>query len=330
MNLAYVAGLSCESNTNFPDIVCEERRRCFWSIVLLKRLHGAGACDLDFSAEENLSWYPPSTGLPSKSFAGAERSNLSGLDPATNHDDIRDSGIVAYAIQLSEVWFKTTRYARRRGTPSKMPPWSPKSEYATILAQQMEYETRMPHIHRFKPAGFAKRSEEELQMNRDYWGPWLFIQFLYHTNLCLLNHPLILALRLRTIRSHIPEIFLQHTSDLISSHTSWIMHLIDLLNVKSFRVSDPFLGHCAAIVATIHLQESFADDPAIRRDKQTNFAKCLEFIQNIGHQWPHIARLVGRKISLTSCWQFEKIFMGSILLKGEFFLNFFFNAFHLA
>jgi hypothetical protein len=299
MNLAHCAGLTSESLTPANSTVREERRRCFWSIFLLKRLHGADFSILDFSGEENFPWYPTSTGkvganshLSSNNYDRSYAVSSEVVSGTSSREEVKDAGIVAYAIQLSEVWFKTTRYARRRGKPSALPPWSPQSEYSSIMTQQMEFETRMPYTHRFKPANFVSKSSEELQSNRDYWGPWLFIQFLYHTNQCLLNHPLILSLRLRTFRCVIPEIFLQHTSDLISSHVSWIMHLIDLLEEKPFKVSDPFIGHCAAIVATIHLQESFKDNLEAREEHQLNFAKCLHFIRGIEMEWPHISRIV--------------------------------------
>ena len=292
IDLAHCSGLTHESNMSLTNVAREERRRCFWSIFVLKRLHGADFAVLDFSGEENFPWYPKSTGSPPVSASATPSISQFGNNIAG--EDKVDSGIVAYAIQLSEVWFKTTKYGRRRGKESKLAPWSPQSEYATIMAQQMEFETRVPYIHRFKPANFSSKSSEELQRNRDYWGPWLFIQFLYHTNLCLLNHPLLLSLRLKTLTltTVIPEIFLQHTSDLISSHASWIIHYIDMLEAKSFKVSDPFLGHCAAIVATIHLQESFKEGESLRKEKHLNFAKCLKFIRDIGEQWPHVARIV--------------------------------------
>ena len=284
MSLAHNAGLTSESNLILPDEEKEERRRCFWSLFLVKRLHGADFMILDFSAEDNFPWYPETTGEP---LSPSQESS-----PARNDEQGPDKGIVAYAIQLSEVWFKITRYARRRGKPSSLPPWSSQSEYALILAHQMDFETRMPYIHRFEPAKFSQKSVEHLNSNRDYWGPWLFIQFLYHTNLCLLNHPLLLSLRLRNFKCVIPEIFLQHTSDLISSHATWIINFIDMLEAKPFKVTDPFLGHCVAIIATIYLQESFVDDPGTRREKQDNFDKCLKFIRGFGEQWPHLGRIV--------------------------------------
>lgn len=100
-----------------------------------------------------------------------------------------------------------------------------------------------------------------------------------------------MSLRLRTLQSAIPEIFLQSTADLVTTHEKWIVHLIDILEAKSYKVSDPFLAHCAAIVATIFLQESFEKDASIRTEKRENFRKCLRFIENFG-EWPHVARIV--------------------------------------
>jgi hypothetical protein len=284
INLTHNSNLVSESQQPLTIITREERRRCFWGPLLLRMLQGADFGILDFTGEENLPWYPESGRTPNQIDGDAL--------PDTNTTTNPDRGVVACSLQLSEIWFKITRYARRRGKPSTLPPWSPQSEYAIIMAQQMDSETRMPDVHRFKPAQFSKHSRDDLNAHRDYWGPWIYLQILYHTNLCLLNHPLLLSLRLRNFKSPIiPEMFLQSTADLISSHTSWITHLIGMLEAKSFKVTDPFLGHCVAITATIYLQESFVEESVIRQEKMDNFEKCLAFVRGF-KEWPHIGRVV--------------------------------------
>jgi hypothetical protein len=290
MSLAHNAGLNSETHAAISAPQMEERRRCFWSLYLLKRLHGADFMILDFSADGNFPYYPATTG---KIINYESQTNE---NSAVTSESPGDKGIVAYAIQMSEVWFKITRYAWRRGTPND-PPWSMQSEYTTVLAQQMDFETRMPFVHRFNPAKFSQRPLEELNSTRDYWGPWLLVQFLYHTNLCLLNHPLLISLRLRNFKGVIPEIFLQHTADLVSTHASWIINFIDMLDAKQFVVTDPFLAHCVAIVATIYLQESFVEDMSKRKEKQDHFEKCLKFIRGFGPYWPHVGRIVRVQIS---------------------------------
>lgn len=285
MNLAQCANLGQEPRSPTSAVTREERRRCFWSIYLLKRLHGGDFPILDIS-EAGSPPYPQSPARPAR-FLSPGPSIVE-----MRRSDVEDEGIIAYVLILSEVFAKTARYVRLHGRPSNVPPWSPHSEYSKILALQMDMETRMPYHHRFKPANLSERSLEELQAHREYWGPWFLNQFLYHTNLCLINHPLLLSLSLRNFRSTIPEIFLQHTSDLISSHTTWIIHFVNYLQEKLLLVSDPFLGYSAAVVATIELQLSFTDIATIREQKRENFTKCVKFVQTIGERWPHMARLV--------------------------------------
>ncbi|KAH6681569.1 hypothetical protein B0J14DRAFT_217803 [Halenospora varia] len=302
MELAHCAGLTIAAHTATHDNATtkEERRRCFWSIVLCKRLHGTSFSTSDSALESDFPRYPKSLEQPLPSAIHVPEVESS-IDESQS---LRDDGVLAYMIQLTDVWYKTTQYARRRGKPSQIPPWSSQSEYSTIVSQQMDFETRMPYKHRFKLARFNSRTPQELNSNRGYWGPWLFIQFLYHTNICLLNHPLLLSLRLRNFRSFIPEMFLQQTSDLISSHATWIVRFIDMLDSKTYKVSDPFLGHCAAIVATIHLQFAYTDpDIGKREEKQKDFAKCLKFVRLMGEQWPNLARIAEKLQHLESVVQ---------------------------
>ncbi|KAJ6096681.1 hypothetical protein N7486_007427 [Penicillium sp. IBT 16267x] len=287
MNLARCANLGLESRALTNNILREERRRCFWSICLLKRLHGGDFSILDLP-DIGGPPYPQSPTRPAHAISPGSPT------PGVRRSELQDQGIVAYVIMLSEAFGRTARYVRHRGRPGNVPPWSPDSEYSKIIALQMELETCMPLIHRFKPANLRDRSFEELQTHREYWGPWFLNQFMYHTILCLLNHPLLLSLSLRTFRNTIPEIFLQHTSDLISSHTTWIIHFINYFEERSFLVSDPLLGYSAAVVATIELQLSFTENSAIREQKRDRFTKCVNFVQQIGERWPHMARLAER------------------------------------
>jgi hypothetical protein len=276
-----------ESSSTQNHVTKEERRRCFWSICLLRRLHGEEVHILDFTSQDNLPKYPRSTGVA----PSIDNPDPSGVE-ARIIRRMKDEGIVSYVLLLSETFSRTAAYVKRRGKPNNFPPWSPESEYSKIIALQMDGETRMPYTHRFKYSNLDERSLEDLQSNRDYWGPWFLNQFMYHTILCLLNHPLLLSLNLRSHRSVIPEIFLQHSSDMISSHTTWIVYFVRYFEERNFKVSDPFLGYCVAVVATIELQLSYTEDAAIRKSKQERFESCTKFVRSLGEEWPHMASLV--------------------------------------
>ncbi|RFU31138.1 hypothetical protein B7463_g5214, partial [Scytalidium lignicola] len=216
MSLAYSAGLASESSIPISRTQQVERSLCFWSLYIIKQLHGPDFGILEFPEEDNFPAYPESASPPKQP----------GQIAATVPDDQPsrpgppDEGIFLYAIDMAVLWSKITAYARRRGKPSKLPPWAPDSEYQIIMAKIMDAETKMPSIHRFKPAEFSKRTPE---------------------------------------------------------------------------VTDPFLAHCMAVVATICLQESLTDDDVnLREEKRASFMKCLKFVKSFGRHWPHVERMADK------------------------------------
>lgn len=212
----------------------------------------------------------------------------------TSDEEAKDLGIFMYAIQLSEIWRKTARWANRRGKPGgSLPSWSAQSEYAQIMAHLMEFESKFPWKYRFRPARYPDQDSALLEQHRDFWVTWFLLQMMYHSILCLLNHPLVMSLALRNFRmTQVPEVFLQHTAYLTANHTNWIVHLLDLSKQKQFALYDPFLAPLVAITATIYLQQSFSEDSGVRAKKQECFRKCVCFIQDLGAYWPYSKAIV--------------------------------------
>ena len=263
--------------------------------MLLQRLYGYPSGSFLFVIDEKIPQYPQSAAQPFGTSSDITDAALAQSEVQGNLIELSDLGITSYAIQLSKVWQRAARYAHRRYAPSALPPWSAQSEYSKITAQLMELETRLPYKYRFRPSRFADQDSEQLWNNRAFWAPWVFVQMIYHSIVCLLNHPLLMALRLRSFRvTMVPEIFLQHTADMTITHTDWIVYLLDICNDKLFTLSDPFLAHFVAIAATIFLQQKYTDDAVVKSARQQSFSKCLTFVQKIGTKWPYIRKLVGQ------------------------------------
>ncbi|KIW67627.1 hypothetical protein PV04_06864 [Phialophora macrospora] len=294
MDLALSSGLSSDHRRLKPDSGHEdqERLRCYWSIVLLKNLYGSHAGTFAFVHDEKTPGLPESPRPPAGLSSLMTDAALEQPESTNNACGPSDLGVVAYVIQLSEIWQKSARYAHRRGKVGGLPPWSAQSDYAQITAELMDSETRLPYKYRFRPARFAEQDPLQLQEHYDFWASWILLQMLYHTVLCLLNHPLLLSLRLRNFRvTMVPEVFLQHTADLTATHTEWIVHLLDVCETKEFEMYNPFLAHSAAIAATVYLQQSYSENSAIRSTKQECFRKCVTFIRRLGLYWPYIEQL---------------------------------------
>lgn len=259
----------------------EEHTRCLWTIIMLQYLCGGlGLMSIEIDTKH--------LGYPAKE-ASNNLATINKQNSSTAQESDKDLGIVAYAVQMTEAWYRVRHYVHHRGKLDKHPPWSGQSIYSEIMSRQMELESQMPHKHRFNPSGFADHPVAVLSTNRPYWAPWLYLQLIYHSIVCTLNHPLLLSNHLRRFRvNQIPELFLQHIGDMLTSHTDWFIHLLEIAAAKQFELSDPFLGRCIAIVATIFLQQSYTEDHGIRVDKRNKYQICLDHVLRLGKFWPQV------------------------------------------
>ncbi|KAJ5277360.1 hypothetical protein N7524_003513 [Penicillium chrysogenum] len=262
----------------------DERKLCHVSLIMLKNLHG--------------SLHPPKDSLDLLAEPGEIVSPLGAMifnkeiARGTSGDSKPDIGINGSSVYTSELWAMACNYAASHVGVDAHPPWSPNSDYAMINFRHCEHESLMPLRFRLHASRFQDYPPAELQAHRDYWSPWLFFQLVWHAVPCLLNHPFLLSMRLRNFRRTMPQSFLRNSFEQLTFHSGWVVHFLELIEMKNFEVSDPTIGQCVAIVATIYLQHSFVEDQAFNRKAQTGFEKCLRFLRNMGHRWPHVDRQV--------------------------------------
>lgn len=203
-----------------------------------------------------------------------------------------DAGIMRCVAELSQAWRMARAYAASRVEANASPPWSQQSDYSSVMQVHLEFDCRVPLRYRFAANKFETQDQESLEQRRHYWGPWLFIQIVYSVIPCLLNHPFLLSMRLRSFRNTIPQSFIHQSFEYINRHAGWIVYFIHLLEKKNYYVPDPALAHCIAIVATIHLQHSFVQDQSFRDRAQKGFEKCMSFLRRMGGTWPSVATMV--------------------------------------
>lgn len=203
-----------------------------------------------------------------------------------------DKGILKYTTQLGEAWHMARVYAASVVGPDDAPPWSRQSDYSAVSERHLEIDCHVPLRYRFSANRLSDITPESLHEKRHYWGPYIFLQIIFATIPCLLNHPFLLSVRLRNFRNTMPQAFIHQSFDLITRHAGWIMYFLDLVDRKSLQLSDPTLAHCAVIIATIHLQHSFVQDTTLRENSQLGFEKCMKFLSNMGTIWSSAAVMV--------------------------------------
>lgn len=270
----------------------ESRRRVFWSLHLLQQMYGQQSSATDILEDISKPQYVATH--------SDLRKKLNELPPCMPREEMmtqsggmgsnqKNSGIWAYMIQLSTLWGEVRTYVKQwaQQTNWAPPPWSIESGYAVIGAHLMDLETKLPARHRFDMARFPSQENRQLQNNREYWSPWIYLQFTYHTIHNMLNHPFLYSWRPRqSAQLAIPNTFWKTSSELAFIHSTWVVRLIDMVTEKAYRVSDPFIGHCTAIAATIHIYFCRAADKTTREAALGRLARCVSFLAELALLWP--------------------------------------------
>lgn len=273
--------LSQLDRANSPPTESRELQLCIRSVFMLQNLYGPISAVARFMPHTSVGAQTPVH-------------LLSMADITSSNDDSADS--MKYIAMLTDVWQLARVYAAKRHITETVPPWAPSSDYSSVMQHHLEIDSRVPLMHRYEKNRIEEYAPEVLQQRRDHWGPWLFLQFVYSTIPCLLNHPFLLSLRLANFRDSIPHSFIQQSFENITRNTGWICHFLDVLEDKQFATSDPILAHCVVIIATIHLQHSFVTtDSDLRESAQKSLEKCMNFLWRMGSTWRIVNTMVSCK-----------------------------------
>ncbi|KAI8952940.1 hypothetical protein F4801DRAFT_588566 [Xylaria longipes] len=279
LQLCRSAMLDLESTYTMDDRTTERKKRLFWSLQLLEQFYGR---------QTGLTSAPTEIGRSSYSSNGGGQRLLSELNstmpalPTEHHgpSESHEPGIWNTAIHLGWVWSRVRKFVSDCAHNILKEPWRHDSTYAVVQSDFMETENRIPMCHRYDSVKFYARTVEELRRNHDYWAPWLKEQFTYHAIPTVLNHPFLYIVGAQhNPNLAIPNTFWKRSSELALLHATWIVRMIDMIVDKQVQLVDPFLGHVAAIAATVHLYYSCAAAAGLKQKSKTDFAKCRRFLK---------------------------------------------------
>ncbi len=258
---------------------------CVQSISLLRSLQGS-VCQSTSTTGIPDSFH--SSGLELFNRRSAKATLF--CNPSLRRDP--DQGILTYMARAAEAWHMARAYAASQVSPDDPPPWDPQSDYSHVMLRNLELDCTFPLKYRFATNNFGDTAPEVLHEQRQYWGPWMLIQFLHAATPTLVNHPFLLSMRLKHFRHMMPQTFMHQSFEQISRHTAWIICYLDLLEKQQFQVSDPVIAHCVVIVATIHLQHSFVEYEALRSKAKLGYDKCIRFLDRMKSLWPSVLAMV--------------------------------------
>ncbi|OJJ06532.1 hypothetical protein ASPVEDRAFT_65211 [Aspergillus versicolor CBS 583.65] len=259
----------------------EREKRVLWSLQLLEWLYG-DQCGILRAPINVLRPF----------FVTHDRDMAFPKDPAGG-SAISGIGLWNLSLHFAWTWGRVRQHVSEMSRkPSLEEPWRLDSTYASVLADLTEIENKSPLCHRYNIVKFHERPVDEVHRDRDYWIPWLKLQLTWHSVLVMLNHPF-LYLTACEYDSNLatPNTFWRRSSELVLLHATWIVRTIDLATEKKLNLVDPFLGHAAAIAATVHLYFCAAADLGLRQKSKAHFTKCKQFLESFSPVSPACQRL---------------------------------------
>ncbi|KAJ5088774.1 hypothetical protein N7456_012390 [Penicillium angulare] len=287
-NLAQCAGINIEMHEGEFNPVLEERRRVFWSIHHLKQHYAPHSMHLNMLRDIHSPKY-----MAVNNDSPREMGIKPPQTPQENGAFTSRGGIWVYTVQLATLWSEVQQYVSHCASGFSTPPWSVDSGYSIIGAHLMDVETKFPTSNRWDSARFHDHSHEDLYREREYWSPWLYLQFLYHAVHSVINHPFLYSWRpQQSSQLAVPNTFWKTSSELALIHTTWTVRLIDMVVEKDYEISDPFICHAVAIAATVHLYYCCAADPTMREGAQRKLETCTRFLSDLATKWPRCQALL--------------------------------------
>ncbi|KAF4543648.1 uncharacterized protein LTHEOB_347 [Lasiodiplodia theobromae] len=260
--------------------------RCCWSLFALEKLFSLASGEpVPLLDENHLPRYPTSPEVPPSA-----RSSL-----GSTSETLVDLGIIAYCLQLTVVWGEVMKHVmKRKRSGTSQIPWAADSEYNQIMSRFLDYEAVSVNQHRWQLVNFPQQEPADLKTYRSYWVSWLLMQFLFHSCLALLNHPVLFLAGGPPTFVQLPPSFAQCLSNHAQLHSRWIAHFADILRQKGLEVTDPFLAYGASIAATIHAFYAGSKNEDVSLRAKKDFFLCLELVRGLSVKLPSVRYLVHR------------------------------------
>ena len=277
--------------SSFSSSEMEARRRITWAFFMLDRTYSASR---DYSlglSDKHFTLPFPCPNMEEAPWMEESFSRGTLHDGQGKEGEKIDHGILGCLLRLYSLWGKATEYALEPFSKDSLPPWQTGSTLAILESEWLQFETHFADKHRYLSVDFPRRAREEPNC-RGYLATWLCVQFLFHSIQCLLHHPFVVMVKVRSMKSNLSTTFLQKSHENSLLHSRWIARFIKEMNEVDFHVYDPFLGYLAAIAATIQLEHTINKNPQVSQMVNSEFRMLVDFMEGLSERWENMRVLV--------------------------------------
>uniref|UniRef100_A0A093V564 Putative transcriptional regulatory protein n=1 Tax=Talaromyces marneffei PM1 TaxID=1077442 RepID=A0A093V564_TALMA len=269
-----------DTGLNIPESEQEERRRLFWSLYLLERIiccsSGRPLAIIDSDCHVRL----PSETLGCPSEASSRLDATTTLPAILKYNETqRDTlGNFSSAVLMASAASRATQYAFRDEIES-LPPWDHKSEYGTIQSTLFLFTSQM----RRRFSGSTMQQQDFLtngKLDQRKVGHFLLARAFFHLTNCMLNHPFLLALKLRKCHFSIPPSWLRGSRHECFVHSLALSDL--LVQAKALNCGiTAFFCYCVMVAGSIQVLFLDAEDPTTQARARECVQRCKRYLDEV-------------------------------------------------
>lgn len=283
-----------EPDPSVPHYEQEERRRAFWSAYLIDRLISSGRSRPHVIHDEDCNLQVP---CDEKSFRDSQYKKTNTLDELLNWKttlEERPSGF-GLVIMMASIFGRCTRYVHQNRKKDEIPPWDPQSEFAAINSSLLLLESYSNFGNIEMPGVVDRNAEPSNDVDHEQTGHLVFAHTLFHLCHCLLNHPFLVRLRLKSFGSKAPVSFSTRSLQLAGDHAKQLIDLLEEAAGKGFLVESSFYAYCIAVAGGIHSLASHFEHQSMSRrqsDMLRYYQQSVDSLERLAKLWTHADNIV--------------------------------------
>ncbi|VUC32104.1 unnamed protein product, partial [Clonostachys rosea] len=267
-------------------------RRFFWSIYLLDKLVSCGKGRPPALSEEDCHVQLPCSEEAFKHGTGKKTITLRQLFSwDSNLDSPRSPG--SLVILAASALGRCARYILHEREMDELPPWDPKSEFASINSFLILAEHHIQAGGAFETILSQCRTADQ-SLDHQKIGHLLFARVLLRVCHCLLNHPPLLRLRFQKLRCKVSHVFLSRNIQTSCEHACQLVKLLDAASSSGCHVQSSFYAYAAFLAGsilsiTIHSKSRRKRVPEV--ELLTRRQQALRILENMGSVWDHASKM---------------------------------------
>ncbi|EPS28710.1 hypothetical protein PDE_03656 [Penicillium oxalicum 114-2] len=311
--------LMLEPSEHLPALERDERRNLFWSLYLLDRF----VC-CSFQRPPAIKDADCLLNLPNYGDSGKRERTLTLkelLDENARDTSLRP-GMFGISIALVSVLGRTIK-CMMNGENDTEKPWLAGSEYQRIYSD-LEYlkvlavnnspaAAAQGHASTHSPSQMQDRERERI-------AHMVLSHTLYHLAHCILSHPYLLGLRVRsTSNSQAPRGWLRDSRAACVVHAGALITVLVEAKAAGYMPLPSVYSYCILVASTVQALHLHSADPALSRSAAEYLKTSLEYLGDISELWTNAQVMVNAlKFFSLQCPRYSHLLLRDHPLTEEF------------